>query len=262
MATTTALPLEALPKVPVEEWRRLAPEQFRSFLVELRELSPEEWDAPTDCDRWSVKDIVAHILGWAHATVSPREGAHQFRAGFAYRKELGNILNGQNEVQVEERRSMSTEELIAALEHWYPKFLKFRRRAGGNVSRVVPFAYPTIGFTNLTYLMNTIFMRDMLAHRVDIATAVDRPLRRTMVEDRILEDCLKEWASLSTANATLRVTGIGAGEYRAGEGSAATITTDGTQMVRVLAKRANPSELEIDGDRASAERWLAVGCPF
>jgi uncharacterized protein (TIGR03083 family) len=50
----------ALPVIQVVD---LFPE-LRNLLLELlAELSPEDWQHPTACPLWSVKDIVAHLLG-------------------------------------------------------------------------------------------------------------------------------------------------------------------------------------------------------
>jgi len=37
----------------------------RSALVELLEsLAPEQWDAPTLCERWRVRDVIAHMFSY------------------------------------------------------------------------------------------------------------------------------------------------------------------------------------------------------
>ncbi|MFQ6030369.1 MAG: maleylpyruvate isomerase family mycothiol-dependent enzyme [Dehalococcoidia bacterium] len=41
----------------------LFPELLSELLHILSELSPEEWQKPTGCPGWSVKDVAAHLLG-------------------------------------------------------------------------------------------------------------------------------------------------------------------------------------------------------
>jgi uncharacterized protein (TIGR03083 family) len=50
------------PLPPVETLHLLSGERG-ALLSLLNELSPEEWDAPTICPGWSVKDIAGHLIG-------------------------------------------------------------------------------------------------------------------------------------------------------------------------------------------------------
>src|SRR5215211_9373777 len=49
-----------LPPIDVVE---MFPEERAALLRVLEELSPEEWQLPTVCEGWSVKDIALHLLG-------------------------------------------------------------------------------------------------------------------------------------------------------------------------------------------------------
>ena len=90
----------------------------------------EEWNAPTDCDRWTVKDIVAHLIGWAECFASFKEFRHQFAASISRRKELGNPVNAQNEQQVEDRRHLSPERDDRAVRKLDGSFLGLRMKVG------------------------------------------------------------------------------------------------------------------------------------
>src|SRR4051812_334815 len=50
------------PLPPVETLYLLSGERA-ALLALLRELTPEEWGAPTICPGWSVKDVAGHLLG-------------------------------------------------------------------------------------------------------------------------------------------------------------------------------------------------------
>ena len=50
----------ALPPVDVVD---LFPDLQRAFMELLSGLTPEEWDRPTVCGDWTVKDLVQHMLG-------------------------------------------------------------------------------------------------------------------------------------------------------------------------------------------------------
>lgn len=61
--------------------------------------------------------------------------------------------------------------------------------------RYVPFYLPYLGgATNAGYAFNTIFLRDLLIHRLDIAEALDVPFEMTAAERRVAADMLKDWA--------------------------------------------------------------------
>jgi uncharacterized protein (TIGR03083 family) len=42
----------------------LAREEREDFAAFLAELSPEQWDMPTLCERWRVRDVVAHVFSY------------------------------------------------------------------------------------------------------------------------------------------------------------------------------------------------------
>jgi uncharacterized protein (TIGR03083 family) len=45
---------------PVDTWALLAAER-RTLAADLALLRPEQWDAPSQCDRWTVRDVAAHV---------------------------------------------------------------------------------------------------------------------------------------------------------------------------------------------------------
>ncbi|MGH2794392.1 MAG: maleylpyruvate isomerase family mycothiol-dependent enzyme [Actinomycetota bacterium] len=85
-------------------------EQAWSSMEELcSQLGPSDWDLPTDCPGWNVKDQLAHIcalesraLGREQPASGPRKAGHT-------RNELGEL----NEGDLEARRGLSPEELLA-----------------------------------------------------------------------------------------------------------------------------------------------------
>jgi uncharacterized protein (TIGR03083 family) len=42
----------------------LARQEREDFAALLTDLAPEQWDAPTLCDRWRVRDVVAHVISY------------------------------------------------------------------------------------------------------------------------------------------------------------------------------------------------------
>ena len=44
----------------MDTWELLAAER-RSLAAELEALTPEQWQAPSQCDNWTVRDVAAHV---------------------------------------------------------------------------------------------------------------------------------------------------------------------------------------------------------
>jgi uncharacterized protein (TIGR03083 family) len=42
----------------------LARQEREDFAALLADFSPEQWEAPTLCDRWRVRDVVAHVISY------------------------------------------------------------------------------------------------------------------------------------------------------------------------------------------------------
>ena len=239
----------------------LAEAQQKALLRELEALSPQDWERPTDCERWAVRDIVAHVVGWAEALTSPREMLRLSKDTRSVRKELDAKLDAQNEAQVIARRHLSPEQLIESLRRSGERFLKVRRNVGF-VGRAIPLYVPAIGASNVRFLMGQIFTRDHFMHRVDIARATDRDLALGEVERRLVADIVRHWARSSKADARLVLTGPAGSTFATGRGARATITGDAVEFCRLLAGRADSGVMQVEGDTAAARRWLAAKVPF
>lgn len=243
------------------EGKALMATQYDTLLDLLHSLSPDEWNAVTDCAPWTVKDIVAHLIGWATAFTSPPEYARQLAARRRF-KQLGSTTDAQNQVQVEMRSHLSPEELLRDLEEVLPRFARFRSTFS-YVGTVLPLYVPgLLGLTNVAYLLTTIFSRDAFMHRVDIARATNRELILGGPEARLIEDVAVDWSRRVGATARLHLTGSAGGDYVIGTAPRADLTADAIVFARVLAGRGDPSEVEIGGAAEAAQAWLKKGCPF
>lgn len=127
---------------------QMAREERADLAAFLATLTPEEWVAPSLCDRWSVKDVVAHVVSYEDL------GA----AGLIKRFLKGRVVHA-NEVGVEEFASMSAQELLEFLnDHLEPHGL-------------------TAGFGGMIGLV------DGTIHHQDIRRALGRP--RAIPVDRL-----------------------------------------------------------------------------
>lgn len=93
----------------------LAEQERGEFADFLDSLTPQQWEAPTLCSQWSVRDVVAHVVSY--------EGLGA--AGLVQRFVKGRLLPDRvNAVGVAELRSRTPEELVGLLrEHTTPSGL-------------------------------------------------------------------------------------------------------------------------------------------
>lgn len=106
----------------------------------LETLTPEEWAAPSLCEKWSVKDVVAHVVSYEDLGL----------AGLVKRFAKGGIVRA-NEVGVREFSAMSAANLLSFLyNHLEPRGL-------------------TAGFGGMIALV------DGTVHHQDIRRALHRP---------------------------------------------------------------------------------------
>lgn len=114
----------------------------------LQTLAPEEWNAPSLCDDWTVKDVVAHIVSYEELNV----------IGLVKRFAKGRFVHA-NEVGVKEFAPMSPDDLMDFLRrHLHPQGL-------------------TAGFGGMIALI------DGTIHHQDIRRALRRP--RAVPVDRL-----------------------------------------------------------------------------
>jgi uncharacterized protein (TIGR03083 family) len=87
---------------------RLAQDERADLAELLAGLSPEQWDAPTLCSKWRVRDVVAHIISFDDL------GA----VGLATRFAQGwFVLDQVNEVGVQHYAALTPDELLAGFKN-------------------------------------------------------------------------------------------------------------------------------------------------
>ncbi|MEO6998054.1 MAG: hypothetical protein ABI112_08225, partial [Terracoccus sp.] len=100
----------------------------------------------------------------------------------------------------------------------------------------VPFGAP-VGWKPVNYLLEVGFTRDVWAHRIDIHTAIGRPMELDPAHDgRLVADIVREWAQLHGQPFELHLTGVAGGAFRQGEGGEH-VAMDALDFVRTLSGR-------------------------
>ena len=221
MSAGTATDVETIAPVDHDEAVGLAEVEYRRFLDLLRDLGPEDWGRPTDCDRWDVRAVALHVLGAMDGNASVRELVHQQRLGGKAGKEIGgSTLDGVNEVQIRERASLAGDELVRRFAATVEPAVRGRRRFP-RLLRGVPMKMPPpwTGKRSLGWLNDVVYTRDTWMHRVDLSRATERPLVLTADHDgRIVADAVADWARLHGQPFDLVLTGPAGGHHRRGSG--------------------------------------------
>ncbi|HRW08151.1 MAG TPA: maleylpyruvate isomerase N-terminal domain-containing protein, partial [Caldilineaceae bacterium] len=86
----------------------LFPELHEALMALLRDLTAAEWQQPTACTGWTVKDVAAHLLGDDIGKLSAaRDGYRAGRFDATSWEELVAAINGANEQWVRALKRMS-----------------------------------------------------------------------------------------------------------------------------------------------------------
>lgn len=230
---------------------RLAVTEYGRFLDLLRSLSPEDWTRPTDCPAWDVREIAAHCLGMAEMAASVRENLRQNReAG----RRGGVLIDALTGLQVEERRDMTPEQIVAAYADAGPRAARGRRRVPAPVRALPMPGAQTVGGRperwTFGFLVDTILTRDPWMHRIDIARATGRDPVLTRDHDGVIvDDVVQEWAGRHGSPCTLTLTGPAGGRWTFGSGGTE-LQLDAVAFCRTLS------------GRAPGDGLLAVEVPF
>jgi uncharacterized protein (TIGR03083 family) len=241
MTMTTIRDVRSIERIGHDEAMRLAAVENQKFGELLRAIASGDWSKPTDCVLWDVRAMAAHVVGSAAGQASPREFIRQKRAGKPVMAELGSPFwwDGMNEVQVRERASLTTDELIAEWDATSSKAVRARTKLPRFIANRKLLDLPVVGKQSVAYLFDVGFTRDVWMHRVDIAHALGYGLDFDAAHDaRLMEDLVAEWASVHDVPFTLHLTGPAGGSFRNGEGGEV-VTIDAVEFLRTLAERAH-----------------------
>jgi uncharacterized protein (TIGR03083 family) len=243
-----AIPQRAdqVPAVGHDEAMRRTATENAGLLAQLRALTAEQWQAPTDCTGWTVRDIVVHLVASAQAQANPVEFARQVRAGRRLTGEIGgqHWVDGVNEAQLRARTDWTPPMLPDLWQRHCAAALSARRRMPAPVRALPVLPIGTglgvrIGWQPLRYLVDMGFTRDVWMHRIDIARAAGLEPDLTAEHDgRIVADVHAEWSRRHGRPYALRLTGPAGAEFVAGHGGEPQ-AVDAVEFARILSGRAD-----------------------
>jgi uncharacterized protein (TIGR03083 family) len=94
----------------------LFPEVLGELVELLTGLSAEEWNKPTACPGWSVKDVALHLLGVEVGNLAWRRDGHATGVSLVGWEELVTFINAWNQEWVQVARRISSRLLIDLLQ--------------------------------------------------------------------------------------------------------------------------------------------------
>ncbi len=250
--------------------RRLGAEvcaaELDALLAFLRTLAEQDWGKPTDCTEWTVRDVVAHILGQFEGAASRRTFFRRYRTGHRRYPDRSR-LDAMTQQQVDELNRHPPRTLIDRLSIVGHRAVRASRRTPELLRRLDgtrffpenPLPDPTLG-----YLVDVIVPRDTWMHRVDIVTATGHPMTHRPHESEIVAQVVRDLHGAWTGpSMVLELTGPVGGTWRIGPGSpVATVRADTVNYLRMLSGRDVHPDLAIEGDQIVAGLATGARVPF
>lgn len=234
--TSTLTRAAALPPIDRETGARIARAELQQSIALYGALSPQEWDAPTECEPWRVREMVAHVIGAMEGSVRLPVLLRHRRQGRKRYPER-NDLDAMNEAQVDDRRGWTPDRLLAAFTELGPKAIEARRKVPSLLRRL-PVPMPDGGKMTLGYLNDVVYPRDLWMHRLDAARATGREFvvgrhDRDLVAG-VVRDLALAWAGPPL---TLSLTGPAGGSWLLGGEGGPEVRMDAVEYCRLLSGR-------------------------
>jgi uncharacterized protein (TIGR03083 family) len=258
-----ARPAVQIPYVTADEAHQLLAVAFGRFMALAESLNDNDWDRPTACTAWSVRDILAH-----------QAGGYATGAGYTemFRQLMNKPAPGQlpedamNARQLAKRAGRTPAELLAELRRVGPSGIQ-KWSYQFRFAKLWGIPHGVAGWLTIRHLMWVIHSRDTWMHRLDICRATGRPFEQTADHDGrivalVMRDVGKALAPRLDGKALLfHLTGTSGGDWQVGSGApAAAVQMDALDFNIFASGRFTREEaLEravISGERDFAEQAL------
>lgn len=237
-----------------------------------RTLSPEEWAKSSQCEGWSVQDVVSHLAAISHGVFTP------WMVKFMAAKNLER----NNDADVERRRSWEPQQVLAEYEKWSRRMVKLLALGQRPPLSKAPFKVGELGVYPMALVASaSVFDTHIHLHH-DLAPAVGRALPPpgpgtvAVINEWVLEGIPKmcrQQLSFMDRPVTITLDGPGGGswtltpgaggkpgriEAAPAAGSVATITANPQEFATWATHRRpwRQQDVKIDGDEGYATRVL------
>ena len=221
-----------IPRPTHAEAGKLSQVEYERVLALLETLQGEDWQRPTYCTEWNVRDMVAHLAGGVTGSTSFAEFKRQ-NITHPSLKQFENTIDGTNKLQIEERAGKTTAELITEFRQNGQIAVNNRQKLPWLI-RKIHLPMGSLGFASFEYLFDVIYPRDEWMHRYDICAATGKKMAVTAEHDGriialVIQDIAKKLKQgLTTRTIVLQLTGPLEAEYLLGNAPTpdCTITID------------------------------------
>lgn len=239
---------------------------YRSFSGLVRELDAEDWDRPTGCPGWTVRDQVAHVAsleGLLAGDAYPSD--HELPDDLAHvRDDIGRFM----EALVDVRRSRSADELVTELDDVFDR----RRAQLAEHTDIAEEAPSLLGAEQPLYRTLPIRVVDLYSHEQDVRRAVGRPGHLTgaapeLIVDRFAKGLTATLPQRLDDDATVVFALAGdpprevTVEFGPADGAVLRLPVTVEQFVALGGGRSDApgvDDLDVEGDRELARRILAA----
>lgn len=223
-------------------------EAYQRLVDLLAGLDAADWDRPTDCEGWSVRDLAGHLVGALRSAASVRElVSQQLESARRAKRQGGLVVDHMTALQIERAADLSEAELVAELDRLVDKAIRGRRRTPAPLRRLVsipvdfghgPERWP------LGWFVDVILTRDAWLHRIDLCRAIGREPELTADHDgRIVGDVAEEWLRRHGRPVTLTLTGPAGGTFAAPGEDPELIELDAVEFCRIVSGRSTGAGL-------------------
>jgi len=230
---------------------------YGALLDDLAQLSDDDWRSPTECVGWSVRDMVAHLVGAAQGHASMPVFLGQYAWGMRHRQAFGGSgLDAMNQRQIDQQAALGDTALSGVLAEVAPRAVTGRSRRARLIGWA-PIRIDEAGSwydgmpsrTTMAQLCAVVLTRDVWAHRLDLARALGRtPSIDPAVDGRVVADVVADWAQRHGQPFDLTLTGAAGGAFRTGQGGQS-LALDALDFARLMAGR------RPDGDVPTSPLW-------
>ena len=228
-----------LPMTPADVAATVACAQRLRLIDEAVRLADDQWQTVTECPRWTVFDIVAHVAAAMQNAANPVRWLSDGVLG-KFRHPHDALLDAGNEIGINRRRGHPVARLVADYRGLIdaaepPRLL---RRVPVPVGGLPPYA-------DVAYLVDVILARDAWLHRYDIARAtggsVDPDPTSAEVVAQVVRDLALAWQG---PDVVLDLTGPEGGTWLVGTNpDAPVVTLPAAEFLRHLSGRVVPADL-------------------
>lgn len=248
----TAPPAAAIPQTTPDAAREVRAAQMQALLDLVATFQEDDWDRPTDCDRWTVREMIAHVVGAADEALHFRVFLRHWVLLPRRRYPELSVLDGANECQVDDRRDRSGTQIAVELADLGPRAMRALATLKRRRLRV-PKSDPLLPGASMVYMFDVIAPRDVWMHRVDAARAIGRPLvlgeHDRQVVAQVVRDLGRAWQGPAVL---LELSGPAGGVWTLGDGEpVATVVADAVEYLRTLSGRNDAPELSAAGDSSA-----------